>query len=452
VRKIFLSSTARDFGECCKELARVLNALEGWHCVWMEDFSASDATSVEYCQKRVQQCDVYVGVIGTLYGSSPPYSDISFTQHEYEAAVTKGMPRLIFLTREDFRIPANLRDTDMNREAQQKFRERVCQERMVKFFDDPKDLRAHVIASLFHLAEETGETARPPSRGSSGEPNLGPDVYRLCDRGPQEDEFTSFFRQKTKDLAGAPHIYILRGEERESLDSLIDRFRSITIGNLIPQLNLPRVPVICRLVRWPDPASSRPEEALVAQLFARIAENEPYQALDAAALVKLALLRAGGILALKHEIRAKRWTPMVVRLIDWYCGFWDEVAALHPKPRILVFLSILYPNGTKEQSWKSRLPFPLVFGPVDRDLLDLQNRRQRETERNPEMCPIAQLPEVRCVRDDHLREWFSTNGICDQNERDIHCQRLFAIRDCIHMAEVEPELKKIVAAYRNQRT
>jgi hypothetical protein len=451
MRKIFLSSTARDLGQCCGDLARVLNALEGWHCVWMEDFNASDATSVEYCQKRVQQCDVYVGVIGPLFGSCPTNSNISFTQHEYDAAITKGMPRLIFLTKENFLLPANLMDSDVQRQAQQKFRNRVCQERIARFFDDPNDLKAHVIASLFSLGEATGETTRPSSRESNGEPNLGAEVHRLCDRGPQEDEFTLFFRRVNKELPYLPHIYILRGEERESLDSLVDRFRCVTIGNLISQLNLPRGPVICRLVTWPDSVSQHPEEALAAQLFKKIADKEEYQELNAAALANLALMKVDGILALKHEIRAKRWTLKVANLIDWYCRFWDEVAALRPKRRILIFLSILYPNGTKEHSWKSWVPFPLVFGPVERDLIKLQNRRQRETEKNPQMCPIARLPEIRCVRDDHLREWFSTNEICEQHEREMHCEKLFARRNCLHMAELEPELKEIVRTYRNRK-
>jgi hypothetical protein len=196
----------------------------------MEDFNASNATPVEHCQNRVQQCDVYVGVIGALYGSCPPNSNISFTQHEYEAAITKGIPRLIFLTREDFRVPANLRDSDVNREAQQKFRDRVCQERIVRYFDDPKDLKAHAIAALFSLAEQTGEITRPLQRGANGEPSLGEDVHRLCDRGPQEDEFTSFFLRKSKELPGRPQIYILCGEERESLDCLIDRSVTLRLG------------------------------------------------------------------------------------------------------------------------------------------------------------------------------------------------------------------------------
>jgi hypothetical protein len=76
MRKIFLSSTAKDLGSCCAELARALNALEGWHCVWMGDFNASDTASV----------------VRRTFRSAG--SEISFTQHEDESAVTKGMTRL----------------------------------------------------------------------------------------------------------------------------------------------------------------------------------------------------------------------------------------------------------------------------------------------------------------------------------------------------------------------
>src|SRR5215470_6277932 len=64
------------------------------------------------------------GLSEPFYGSSPPNSIVSFTQHEYEAAITKRMPRLIFVTTEDFRLPANLREPDIKSEAQLRFRER----------------------------------------------------------------------------------------------------------------------------------------------------------------------------------------------------------------------------------------------------------------------------------------------------------------------------------------
>jgi hypothetical protein len=417
----------------------------------MKNFYASDNTSVEYCQKSVQECDVYVGVIGPLYGSCPSSSKISFTQHEYEASVTKRIPRLIFLTRDDFPIPDDLRESDANHELQQKFRQRIRNECMVKFFDDPRKLGGLVIGSLTDLQEKTEDPTSPSSTTSHTEPNLGPSVHELCDRGPQEDAFTSFFRQIIREMPRVPHIYILHGEERENLDSLIDRFCRCTIEKqLIPQLNLPRESVACRLVEWPDPDSAHPEEALARRLFAKIAEDEPYPMLEAATFVNLRLLTVGGMLALKHEIREKRWTAKVLRLIDWYCRFWDEVAAHNPMRQLMVFLSILYPAGTKVHGWKSLLRLSAAFGRVERDLIELQNRRQRETERNPRMCPIARLPEVCCVRDRHLMEWFSAHHICELHERECYRQHIFVKRDCVHMAHLEPELKKIVITWRKK--
>src|ERR1700736_142888 len=161
MREIFLSSTARDLGEYCADLAQALNALKGYKCVWMKNFYASDATSVEFVQKRVQECDLYIGVIGVLFGSCPLGSQKSFTQHEYEAAITKNMPRLIFMTTEDFRLPANLRESDTNSALQGEFRIRLQQERICKFFNDARDLKAFAIASLKEGEAESVEVPAP---------------------------------------------------------------------------------------------------------------------------------------------------------------------------------------------------------------------------------------------------------------------------------------------------
>ena len=454
MREIFLSSTARDLGDYCAELAQALNALKGYKCVWMKNFYASDSTSVEFVQKRVQECDLYIGVIGMLFGSCPLGSQKSFTQHEYEAAITKNMPRLIFMTTEDFRLPANLRESDTNSALQGEFRHRLQQERICKFINDERDLKASAIASLKEWEVESVEAPAPakPMRLPAAEPNLGLSVHQLCDRGPQEDVFKVFFRQKIKEIPGVPQIYIVSGEERESLQSLIDRFCTVTIEkHLIPQLNLPREPVTRRLVDWPDPNSPSPKDALLDRLFARVAEEEAYPDPNAEAFVALRLLTYRGILALKHEVRVPRWTQNLLVLVEWYCRFWDQVASHRPARQLVVFLSILYPDGTKEEGWKSWLPFSVAFGPCERDLIDLQNRRQRETENNPRMCPIIRLPELRCVGHHHVMDWFSTNGICELHERESHREKLFTKRDCVHMANLEPELEKIVASYRKQR-
>jgi hypothetical protein len=418
----------------------------------MKDFKMSGALSVGQCQKRVQECDVYVGICGALYGDCPQGSETSVAEHEYEAAVTKGMPRLLFLTSDDFQTPADLSEPDSQSDLQQKFRSRLKQEPRARYFDTVDDLKAEVRTSLLALLKEAVEGPQAPFGGRNAKPQFGLGVYRLCDRGPQEDAFALFFRQKMRDTPFVPQIYILRGEERENLESLIDRFCTVTIEkHLIPQLNLPRVPVTCRLVEWPDPNSPDPEEALKFRLFVKVADDELYQALDSATFVKLRLLSESGILALKHEIRETRWSAKILRLIDWYCRFWDEVATHRPTRRLLVFISILYPDGTREDGWKSRLPFWFTFGSVERDLNELQNRRKRATEKNPYLCPIARLPEARCVRENHLMDWFSNFQLCELQERERHRKQLFANRECVHMAHLEPELKKIVTTWREKR-
>jgi hypothetical protein len=54
MRKIFVSSSTKGLGEYCAELAKAL-AREGFQCVSMEDVSASDAASIEYRQRHVQE-------------------------------------------------------------------------------------------------------------------------------------------------------------------------------------------------------------------------------------------------------------------------------------------------------------------------------------------------------------------------------------------------------------
>jgi hypothetical protein len=76
--------------------------------------------------------------------------------------------------------------------------------------------------------------------------------------------------------------------------------------------------------------------------------------LDAATFVNLRLLTVGGMLAIKHEIREKRWTAKVLRLIDWYCRFWDEVAA-HIQDRWSDLRDGLVDDGRKrgwEKGWE----------------------------------------------------------------------------------------------------
>ena len=101
--RVFLSHTSelRNFPEkgtsYVAEAERAISAA-GHVIVDMADFPAADQPAAQVCAERVRGCEVYVGVLGTRYGS--PVRDkpeVSYTELEFDTATAAGLPRLVFL-------------------------------------------------------------------------------------------------------------------------------------------------------------------------------------------------------------------------------------------------------------------------------------------------------------------------------------------------------------------
>src|SRR5215213_4272349 len=95
--KVMISSTARDLPEHREKVMHACLRLGMFHPEMMEHLSAVDADAVEVSLRMVEKADLYLGVFGFRYGYVPAGADISITEMEYNRAVERGIPRLLFL-------------------------------------------------------------------------------------------------------------------------------------------------------------------------------------------------------------------------------------------------------------------------------------------------------------------------------------------------------------------
>ncbi|MCP4674236.1 MAG: SUMF1/EgtB/PvdO family nonheme iron enzyme [Deltaproteobacteria bacterium] len=109
--KVFVSSTFLDNEERRKVVDNAIRRAD-MTMVGMEWFEASARPTVEYCQTKPAECDVFVGIIAWRYGWIPEGLEISITELEYNAAKTAGIPRLMFVLDESVPVLPN-RDYDL---------------------------------------------------------------------------------------------------------------------------------------------------------------------------------------------------------------------------------------------------------------------------------------------------------------------------------------------------
>jgi hypothetical protein len=99
---VFISHTSelRDYPKGQSYVAAVERAVSaaGHVIVDMKDFPAADQTPAQLCAALVRECEVYVGALGTRYGSLvPDKPELSYTELEFDTATEAGLERLVFL-------------------------------------------------------------------------------------------------------------------------------------------------------------------------------------------------------------------------------------------------------------------------------------------------------------------------------------------------------------------
>jgi len=162
------------------------------------------------CEKDVECCDIYVGIIGDRYGSlardeAGNELSHSYTEYEFDAAVKHSKKILIFFKETD-------KKSDDKRlldfiEKTQKVRTTPGR------FNEINELAAIVLASL---AAETGESQKKI---------FSPDLKYFCNRNEQTTVFNNiFFKEKATSKI---HFFLLPGHEFNGHRAFIERYKSI---------------------------------------------------------------------------------------------------------------------------------------------------------------------------------------------------------------------------------
>ena len=146
--QIFISSTYEDLKEEREAAIKTILCLN--HIpIGMEMFNAGDDEQWTVIKRTIDTSDYYVVIIGFRYGSINE-AGTSFTELEYDYAISKGLPVLTFIKNENAPSTPIQRDTDSD--AQQrlsKFREKA-KKKMAKFWSS-KDEFTTMLSTSLHL-------------------------------------------------------------------------------------------------------------------------------------------------------------------------------------------------------------------------------------------------------------------------------------------------------------
>lgn len=165
--KVFLSSTFKDLEQYRSAVIARLRRLDDVVVRCMEDFGARAASPKDFCLREARDCDLFIGVLGHLYGFIPEGDDASITEQEYLAADEAGRDKLLFVAPDTLPVAVKLLRGDSNPEKQEAFRARVLSQHVVELnWSTPEVLTAGVVEAVHNWRQERATDTPPPPRVS----------------------------------------------------------------------------------------------------------------------------------------------------------------------------------------------------------------------------------------------------------------------------------------------
>lgn len=147
--QVFISSTFEDLQD---ERKAVIDSILDHDCFpsGMELFPASDMSQFEYIKSVIDESDYYILIVAGKYGSISE-NGISYTEMEYDYAVSMGIPILRFLHKKIGDISSDKTEkTELQTKKLENFRKKVSVNKLCNFYTSCDNLKNLVSKSLSH--------------------------------------------------------------------------------------------------------------------------------------------------------------------------------------------------------------------------------------------------------------------------------------------------------------
>lgn len=152
--QVFISSTYTDLIEERKKIQEILLMAD---CIpaGMEAFVATNDEQFSVIKKVIDLCDYYILIVGGRYGTVNETTGLSYTEMEYDYAVGKNIPVLVFCL--DGSVTLSDEKTEKDSENQKKlltFKEKAMTNRLASIWKDITELSGQAAISIMKAKTE----------------------------------------------------------------------------------------------------------------------------------------------------------------------------------------------------------------------------------------------------------------------------------------------------------
>lgn len=146
--QVFISSTYKDLIEERKKIQEILLMAD---CIpaGMESFVATDESQFEVIKKIIDLCDYYVLILAGRYGTINPATGLSYTEMEYDYAISQKIPVLVFA------LENTSAESDKEKsEKLETFKRKAMQNRLASVCDNITALQISATSAIYKAKTE----------------------------------------------------------------------------------------------------------------------------------------------------------------------------------------------------------------------------------------------------------------------------------------------------------